>query len=83
MNVFLGIGIAWTMAAVYWESQGKTFDVPVGRYVSLNFRAKYLATLSFRAENDTSKYNLNFRAKIISLHNYSEFEFSRQNDIIS
>merc|ERR1712128_5243 len=30
VNVFLGIGIAWTMAAVYWESQGLTFDVPVG-----------------------------------------------------
>merc|ERR1712020_373665 len=30
VNVFLGIGIAWTMAAIYWESQGKTFDVPVG-----------------------------------------------------
>merc|ERR1712000_721470 len=28
VNVFLGIGIAWTMAAIYWESQGKTFDVP-------------------------------------------------------
>ena len=32
VNVFLGIGIAWTIAAVYWESQGLTFDVPVGRY---------------------------------------------------
>merc|ERR1712012_1351821 len=30
VNVFLGIGIAWTMAAIYWESQGATFDVPVG-----------------------------------------------------
>merc|ERR1719435_122721 len=30
VNVFLGIGIAWTMAAVYWEAQGLTFDVPVG-----------------------------------------------------
>merc|ERR1719278_1702200 len=30
VNVFLGIGIAWTMAAIYWESQGKTFDVPPG-----------------------------------------------------
>merc|ERR1712032_1731895 len=30
VNVFLGIGIAWTMAAIYWESQGLTFDVPVG-----------------------------------------------------
>ena len=33
VNVFLGIGIAWTMAAIYWESQGLTFDVPVGRFV--------------------------------------------------
>jgi len=30
VNVFLGIGIAWTMAAVYWEAQGKVFKVPVG-----------------------------------------------------
>merc|ERR1711993_124138 len=30
VNVFLGIGIAWTMAAIYHESQGNTFDVPVG-----------------------------------------------------
>jgi len=30
VNVFLGIGIAWTMAAVYWEAQGKVFIVPVG-----------------------------------------------------
>ena len=31
VNVFLGIGIAWTMAAVYWEAQGMIFKVPVGR----------------------------------------------------
>merc|ERR1712098_253648 len=30
VNVFLGIGIAWTMAAVYWEAQGQVFKVPVG-----------------------------------------------------
>merc|ERR1712223_1021743 len=30
VNVFLGIGIAWTMAAIYWESQGEAFIVPVG-----------------------------------------------------
>merc|ERR1712142_564352 len=30
VNVFLGIGIAWTMAAIYWEAQGKQFIVPVG-----------------------------------------------------
>jgi len=30
VNVFLGIGIAWTMAAIYHESQGNTFNVPVG-----------------------------------------------------
>ena len=38
VNVFLGIGIAWTIAAIYWESQGLTFDVPVGRYVLLDVR---------------------------------------------
>merc|ERR1712226_1485733 len=30
VNVFLGIGIAWTMAAIYHESQGNEFNVPVG-----------------------------------------------------
>merc|ERR1711992_211127 len=30
VNVFLGIGIAWTMAAIYWEAQGEQFVVPVG-----------------------------------------------------
>merc|ERR1712142_1447489 len=30
VNVFLGIGIAWTMAAIYWEAQEKQFIVPVG-----------------------------------------------------
>ena len=23
VNVFLGIGIAWSMAAIYWEAQGE------------------------------------------------------------
>merc|ERR1711994_1050825 len=30
VNVFLGIGIAWTMAAIYWEAQVEKFIVPVG-----------------------------------------------------
>jgi len=30
VNVFLGIGIAWSMAAVYWSAQGEQFVVPVG-----------------------------------------------------
>jgi len=30
VNVFLGIGIAWSMAAIYWEAQGESFIVPVG-----------------------------------------------------
>ncbi|XP_056303070.1 solute carrier family 8 member 4a [Danio aesculapii] len=30
VNVFLGIGVAWTIAAVYWHSQGKKFQVPPG-----------------------------------------------------
>jgi len=30
VNVFLGIGIAWSMAAIYWEANGENFVVPVG-----------------------------------------------------
>merc|ERR1712117_825390 len=30
VNVFLGIGIAWSMAAIYWEANGEQFIVPVG-----------------------------------------------------
>eukprot|EP00096_Caligus_rogercresseyi_P000467 TRINITY_DN1092_c0_g1_i4.p1 TRINITY_DN1092_c0_g1~~TRINITY_DN1092_c0_g1_i4.p1 ORF type:complete len:924 (-),score=286.45 TRINITY_DN1092_c0_g1_i4:1209-3980(-) len=30
VNVFLGIGIAWSMAAVYWWAQDDVFRVPVG-----------------------------------------------------
>merc|ERR1712198_241757 len=30
VNVFLGIGIAWSMAAIYWEANGAQFKVPVG-----------------------------------------------------
>jgi solute carrier family 8 (sodium/calcium exchanger) len=31
VNVFLGIGIAWSLAAIYWSAQGEQFVVPVGR----------------------------------------------------
>lgn len=30
VNVFLGVGIAWSIAAIYWESQGKNFEVQPG-----------------------------------------------------
>jgi len=30
VNVFLGIGIAWSMAAIFWAAQGEKFLVPVG-----------------------------------------------------
>merc|ERR1712024_57289 len=30
VNVFLGIGIAWSLAAIYWEAQGKNFEVEPG-----------------------------------------------------
>merc|ERR1711899_156052 len=30
VNVFLGIGIAWSMAAIYHEAAGEYFEVPVG-----------------------------------------------------
>jgi solute carrier family 8 (sodium/calcium exchanger) len=31
VNVFLGIGIAWTMAAVYHAANGNKFEVPSGK----------------------------------------------------
>ncbi|XP_077118428.1 sodium/calcium exchanger 3 isoform X1 [Ranitomeya variabilis] len=30
VNVFLGIGIAWSVAAIYWASQGQEFHVQAG-----------------------------------------------------
>lgn len=30
VNVFLGIGVAWTIAAVYWKSKNKVFRVNPG-----------------------------------------------------
>ncbi|XP_067895623.1 sodium/calcium exchanger 3 isoform X2 [Heterodontus francisci] len=30
VNVFLGIGLAWSIAAIYWASQGKEFHVDAG-----------------------------------------------------
>merc|ERR1712121_179030 len=30
VNVFMGIGIAWSMAAIYWESSGLKFEVEPG-----------------------------------------------------
>ncbi|XP_059838894.1 sodium/calcium exchanger 1-like isoform X2 [Hypanus sabinus] len=30
VNIFLGIGVAWTVAAVYWNAQGKDFEVHPG-----------------------------------------------------
>ncbi|ROL47925.1 Sodium/calcium exchanger 1 [Anabarilius grahami] len=30
VNVFLGIGVAWTIAAVYWRTKGKSFQVEPG-----------------------------------------------------
>ncbi|KAL4239458.1 hypothetical protein ACF0H5_000273 [Mactra antiquata] len=30
VNVFLGLGFPWVMAAIYWTVQGKSFEVPAG-----------------------------------------------------
>ena len=35
VNVFLGIGIAWSIAALYHASKGNAFLVPPGKYVSV------------------------------------------------
>ncbi|XP_076456636.1 sodium/calcium exchanger 1-like [Babylonia areolata] len=34
VNVFLGLGVSWVIASIYWSAQGKTFQVPAG---SLSF----------------------------------------------
>uniref|UniRef100_A0AAY4CIY1 Calx-beta domain-containing protein n=1 Tax=Denticeps clupeoides TaxID=299321 RepID=A0AAY4CIY1_9TELE len=43
VNVFLGIGVAWTIAAVHWRAQGKSFQVPPG---SLAFSVTLFTTLA-------------------------------------
>ena len=30
VNVFLGLGVAWSVAAVYWAVQGRPFEVRTG-----------------------------------------------------
>lgn len=30
VNVFLGLGVAWSVAAIYWAFQGKNFEVQTG-----------------------------------------------------
>ena len=40
VNVFLGIGIAWSIAAIYWESQGLIFEVSPGRQVHVEWAGR-------------------------------------------
>ncbi|KAM9385645.1 sodium/calcium exchanger 2-like isoform 2-T2 [Pholidichthys leucotaenia] len=44
VNVFLGIGVAWSVAAVYWEVKGKTFQVDPG---SLAFSVTLFTIFAF------------------------------------
>ncbi|KAJ8341084.1 hypothetical protein SKAU_G00333750 [Synaphobranchus kaupii] len=46
VNVFLGIGIAWSVAAIYWHMQGKPFVVQAG---SLAFSVTLYTILAFLA----------------------------------
>uniref|UniRef100_H3D9V1 Solute carrier family 8 member 2b n=1 Tax=Tetraodon nigroviridis TaxID=99883 RepID=H3D9V1_TETNG len=46
VNVFLGIGLAWTVAAVYWKFQGKEFKVDPG---SLAFSVTLFTIFAFIA----------------------------------
>merc|ERR1712079_5013 len=46
VNVFLGIGIAWSMAAIYWEAQGENFEVEPG---SLGFSVTIFCIEAFLA----------------------------------
>lgn len=44
MNVFLGIGVAWSVAAIYWETKGKPFHVEPG---SLAFSVTLFTIFAF------------------------------------
>ncbi|XP_034034820.1 sodium/calcium exchanger 2a isoform X2 [Thalassophryne amazonica] len=44
VNVFLGIGLAWSVAAVYWEVKGKAFNVDPG---SLAFSVTLFTIFAF------------------------------------
>ncbi|XP_076074474.1 sodium/calcium exchanger 2-like isoform X1 [Mytilus galloprovincialis] len=33
VNVFMGLGVSWTIAAIYWAAQGKNFEVQAGSLV--------------------------------------------------
>ncbi|XP_048016496.1 sodium/calcium exchanger 2b isoform X2 [Megalobrama amblycephala] len=44
VNVFLGIGVAWSVAAVYWAIKGKRFDVDPG---SLAFSVTLFTIFAF------------------------------------
>ncbi|XP_076017547.1 sodium/calcium exchanger 2a [Genypterus blacodes] len=46
VNVFLGIGVAWSVAAIYWEVKGKTFRVDPG---SLAFSVTLFTIFAFIA----------------------------------
>ncbi|XP_030627638.1 sodium/calcium exchanger 3 isoform X1 [Chanos chanos] len=46
VNVFLGIGMAWSVAAVYWHMKGKAFYVPAG---SLAFSVTLFTIFAFLA----------------------------------
>ncbi|XP_042355466.1 sodium/calcium exchanger 1-like [Plectropomus leopardus] len=44
VNVFLGIGVAWTIASVYWHTKGKVFKVDPG---SLAFSVTLFTVMAF------------------------------------
>ncbi|XP_075462971.1 sodium/calcium exchanger 2 isoform X3 [Ascaphus truei] len=44
VNVFLGIGVAWSVAAIYWAIQGKDFEVEAG---SLAFSVTLFTIFAF------------------------------------
>lgn len=46
VNVFLGIGMAWSVAAIYWQSKGKPFIVEAG---SLAFSVTLFTIFAFLA----------------------------------
>lgn len=46
VNVFLGLGLPWLIAAIYWESQGLPFRVPGKLSYTLVRWSQWLIVLS-------------------------------------
>ena len=78
VNVFLGIGIAWTMAAVYWEAQGLVFEVEPGRYIQHVVCRNMITWFVFSPQFGILRHHLLYWGLACHLHPVLEKKSSRR-----